>query len=59
MALESVDVAVLVLYFTLAIGAGFALRRVASRGIENYFLGGRKIPWWVLIAGAAYWVRDI
>ncbi len=46
--LEAVDIVALVFYFALAIGAGFVLRRVASKGIENYFLGGRKIPWWVL-----------
>ncbi|MCP4197474.1 MAG: sodium:solute symporter [Proteobacteria bacterium] len=47
-ALASLDMAVLVGYFVLAIGAGLFFRRIASKGIESYFLGNRRIPWWVL-----------
>jgi Na+/proline symporter len=28
--------------------AGYALSRAASKGLDDYFLGGKKIPWWVL-----------
>ncbi len=35
--------------FLLAITvAGYALSRAASKGLDDYFLGGRKIPWWIL-----------
>jgi len=35
--------------FLLAItAAGYVLSRAASKGLNDYFLGGRKIPWWVL-----------
>ncbi len=46
--LANVDVAILVLYFVLVIGAGLFFRRLASRDIESYFLGNRRIPWWIL-----------
>jgi Na+/proline symporter len=46
--LASLDMAVLVGYFVLAMGAGLFFRRLASQDIESYFLGNRRIPWWVL-----------
>jgi Na+/proline symporter len=27
---------------------GILMRKRAARGTESYFLGGRKIPWWIL-----------
>jgi Na+/proline symporter len=46
--LASVDMAILIGYFALAIGAGLFFRRRASKDIESYFLGNRRIPWWIL-----------
>lgn len=41
--------AVIIGAFLLAITiAGYALSRAASKGLDDYFLGGRKIPWWIL-----------
>jgi len=51
--LAPLDVAVLVVFFALLVILGLALARVASRGIEDYFLGGRRLPWWLLGASTA------
>lgn len=41
--------ALIIVGFLLAITvAGYVLSRAASKGLDDYFLGGRKIPWWVL-----------
>lgn len=41
--------ALIIIAFLLAITvAGYALSRAASKGLDDYFLGGKKIPWWIL-----------
>lgn len=46
--LATVDI-VIILGFLIAVTVvGYAVSKVASRGIEDYFLGGKGIPWWVL-----------
>lgn len=46
--LARIDYLVIALYFAATIGAGLYFRKVASKGISEYFLGGRKIPWWAI-----------
>jgi SSS family solute:Na+ symporter len=47
MQLAPVDWAVIIAYvvFALSVGAYFARR--AGTGIEEFFLSGRKLPWWL------------
>ena len=33
-------------YFCVLICLGIYLRKRASASLEDYFLGGRKLPWW-------------
>ncbi len=35
-------------YAALTVGLGLGFLRRASRSAEQYFLGGRSLPWWVL-----------
>lgn len=43
-----IDLAIVILYlFTITL-IGLYFERRASTGIDSYFLGGRKIPWWAL-----------
>lgn len=42
------DYTVIFLYCSLLIGLGLYLKKRASRSMEDYFLGGRKMPWWAL-----------
>ena len=35
-------------FLVLVTIVGYLLSKMASEGIESYFLGGNKIPWWLL-----------
>ncbi len=55
--LNTVDWSIIVIYFAFLIGLGFYLQRKASGSLEDYFLGGRSLPWWALgISGMASWL---
>ncbi len=43
-----IDYAILVIYLGAIVIIGLLLQRRASKGIDSYFLGNRKLPWWVL-----------
>jgi Na+/proline symporter len=45
--LTSLDWAIILVYFTLSLAVGLAFTRRASRSTEEYFLAGRRIPWWL------------
>jgi SSS family solute:Na+ symporter len=51
--LAAVDVAILIVFFLVLVAVGFALSKTASRSLEDYFLGGRRLPWWMLGASTA------
>jgi SSS family solute:Na+ symporter len=52
--LNSVDYTVILVYLCILVGLGFYLQRRASKSIEDYFLGGNKLPWWALgVSGMA------
>ena len=52
--LASVDIAIIVAYFIVTLAAGLILSRRAGRNIESYFLGRRRLPWWLLgVSGMA------
>ncbi|MEZ6185739.1 MAG: sodium:solute symporter [Planctomycetota bacterium] len=46
--LSGVDLAIVIGFLVLVTVVGYMLSKVASEGIESYFLGGNKIPWWLL-----------
>jgi len=46
--LALVDIVILGAFFGLLLVLGVVLSRAASRGLEDYFLGGRRLPWWLL-----------
>ncbi len=46
--LATVDYLILGFYFLSTLAAGLWLRRRAARGIDDYFLGGRRVPWWAI-----------
>ncbi len=49
--LHSIDIAVILAYFALTLALGVYFSRRAGRNTEEFFLSGRKLPWW--IAGTA------
>lgn len=43
-----IDLIIVILYLALLLVAGVFFSRKAGGDIDEYFLGGRKLPWWVL-----------
>jgi len=55
--LNALDYSIIVIYFVFLIGLGWYLKKKASASIEDYFIGGRSLPWWALgISGMASWL---
>ncbi|MBN2023375.1 MAG: hypothetical protein JW809_11355 [Pirellulales bacterium] len=55
--LTAADYAVIFLYMAGLVGLGLYYRRFAQEGLDNYFLGGRKLKGW--LCGASYAVTCI
>lgn len=55
--LNWIDYGVIGLYFAILISIGRILQKRATSSMENYFLGGRRVPWWLLgVSGMAAWL---
>ena len=48
MELQLIDIVIMVLFLVTTIFIGFLVSKKASHDIDNYFLGGNKIPWFIL-----------
>ncbi|MGB6647305.1 MAG: sodium:solute symporter, partial [Bacteroidota bacterium] len=46
--MTTLDYLIVGAYLALMIAVGLLFGKRASRSIENYFLGGRTLPWWML-----------
>jgi Na+/proline symporter len=46
--LEPLDYAVVLVYIIAVIGIGVHLRRRASTSLDEYLIGARALPWWML-----------
>jgi SSS family solute:Na+ symporter len=46
--MRSLDIAIIAFYFLIVVGLGFWYRSRASRNLEAYFLGGKKLHWLAL-----------
>ena len=51
MTLTALDWAIVAGYFLLSAGIGFLFTKRGGESLDEYFLSGRKVPWW--LAGAA------
>jgi Na+/proline symporter len=47
MPLAGIDWVLIASYFALSLGIGLAYRKRARASIEEYFLSGRSLPWWM------------
>ncbi len=47
MKLTWIDWTIIAVYFAISLSIGLYFTRRASRSTEQYFLGGRSIPWWL------------
>lgn len=59
MSLHAIDIAIIAIYLIATIGIGFYLSKLASKDLNSYFLGGRRIPWWALGVSNASGMFDI
>ena len=48
MKLRLIDIAIILLYLISMIILGWTLRKKASENKENYLMGGKKLPWYLL-----------
>ncbi len=56
MRLTPVDILVIALYGVVVLALGVVFARRAGRSVEDYFLAGRQLPWWILgTSMAATW----
>ncbi len=46
--MQPIDYIIISVYLLLLVGFGVYLQKRASTGIDSFFLGNRKIPWWAL-----------
>jgi len=46
--MHPIDYSIIIVYLVLLVGFGVYLQNKASTGIDSFFLGNRKIPWWAL-----------
>ena len=45
--MTTIDWLIVVIYFILTIGLGIFLSRKASKSMEDFFVSGRSLPWWL------------
>ncbi|MEM6332914.1 MAG: hypothetical protein AAF823_06200 [Planctomycetota bacterium] len=46
--MHALDYTILGVYLLALLAAGVLLSRIAARSADDYFLAGRKLPWWAL-----------
>jgi len=50
------DYSIILVYFGILIGIGSYFRKKAAASMEDYFLAGRKMPWWALgLSQMTFW----
>jgi solute:Na+ symporter, SSS family len=54
-----IDLAIVIVYLATVMAIGLAMRRRASRGVESYYLGDRRLPWPLLSLSNAAGMFDV
>jgi SSS family solute:Na+ symporter len=49
--LRAVDAVLIVVYFVVVVAVGLAFSRCAGRSLQDDFVAGRGVPWWLAGAG--------
>ena len=47
MSISPIDWAIVAAYFLLSAGIGFAFTKRGGESLNEYFLSGRQVPWWL------------
>jgi solute:Na+ symporter, SSS family len=53
------DYGVIVVYFSFLVALGLVLKKRASASLDDYFIGGRNLPWWALGASGMASFLDV
>jgi Na+/proline symporter len=59
MNIHIIDIGIMIGFLVLMIFTGFWVARRASANLDSYFLGGKRMPWWVLGLSDASGMFDI
>ncbi|MGA2914689.1 MAG: sodium:solute symporter family protein [Sedimentisphaerales bacterium] len=59
MKIHVIDIGIMFGYLVLMIITGFWVAKRASKNLDSYFLGGKRLPWWVLGLSDASGMFDI
>ncbi len=59
MNLQPLDIGIVIGYLVLTLLIGFLVSNRASKNLDSYFLGGRRIPWYILGISNASGMFDI
>jgi Na+/proline symporter len=59
MNLKPLDIGIVIGYLVLTLLIGFLISKRASKNLDSYFLGGRRIPWYILGISNASGMFDI
>ena len=43
-----IDISIVVFYLCVIVSIGFIVKRIATSKLDNYYLAGRNMPWWLL-----------
>ena len=57
--MSTIDLIIVAVYLLAIVVVGLLVQKKASRDIDSYFLGSRKLPWWVLGASGMVSNTDI
>jgi len=54
-----IDISIVIAYFVIVVAIGIAVRKMASQDIRAYFLGGNKVPFYILGLANASGMFDV
>ena len=57
--MSTIDLVIVIIYLLAIVVVGLLVQKKASKDINSYFLGNRKLPWWVLGASGMASNTDI
>ena len=48
------DYSIIGIYIVFMLAIGILMKKYADRGTDNYFVGGKEVPWWAAGISAQY-----
>jgi solute:Na+ symporter, SSS family len=52
-----IDLTIILFYLGVIVSTGFFVKRIATSKLDNYYLAGRNMPWWLLgLAGCSSYI---